>query len=113
MCLGTRFYVLNEIIIRSVVYPFLNELHSMGRRDSLAVQMENQNNGDAIEPTAPSSSNSGSSSDDGKPPHFMRANDLPEFIFKPSGNTVKIKCPTAGKQTECERDKFLFIISNK
>lgn len=93
MCWAIRFYVLNEIIILSVVYPFLNELHSMGD-NSLAIQMENQNNGDAVEPTAQSSS-----TDNGEPPHFTRANDLPELIHRPSGNMVRIKCPAAGKLT--------------
>lgn len=97
---------------------FLNETPIRWADDSLAVQMENQNNGDAIEPTARTSNNNNSSnsssvsSDNGEPPHFVRANDLPEIIHKPSGNTVRIRCPAAGKPTECERDKFPFT-SNK
>lgn len=63
--------------------------------------MENQNNDDAIEVTAQNSSNT-NNTDNGEPPHLVRAGDLPEFIHKPSRNTVRIRCPAAGKLTERE-----------
>lgn len=72
--------------------------------DSLTTRMDIQNAGDATKPAARNTKNT---TDNGQPPHFTRAiNDLPERLHRPSGNTVKIRCPAAGKQLECKRDTF-------
>lgn len=70
--------------------------------------MENQNNDDAIEVTAQNSNNT-NNTDNGEPPHLVRASDLPEFIHKPSGNTVRIRCPAAGKLIKSENERNFIL----
>lgn len=87
---------------------FLNEPHSKDDDDSLAMRMENQDNDDAaVEPTSVQNT-----TDNGEPPHFVRANDLPQFLHRPSGNVVKIKCPAAGRLTEWNKFNMQQVTNN-